>query len=196
MSQEVEFFFDFGSPYTYLAVTQLGRLTEKTGAEIKWKPFLLGAVFKGSGNQSPAAVRPKIMHLMVDLQRWVKLYGVSFKMPSAFPINTITALRMALAAAEKDSVARFSGRVFRAYWEENTDISKDEILVGLAADEGLDGEALLARTKDQEIKDQLKANTDDAIKRGAFGAPTFFVGKEMFWGNDRLTMLERHLLGK
>ena len=193
MSREVEFFFDYVSPYTYLASTQLGGLSERAGVTFRWRPFVLGGVFQATGNSAPMNVKAKGAHLFTDLERWAKCYGVPLNVPTAFPMKTITSMRMALAADEQGAIVPFSERVFKAYWADNMDISNNDVMLGLAAEAGLDGQKLLARANEQEIKDRLRENTDEAVRRGAFGAPTLFVDNEMFFGNDRLMLLEKFL---
>jgi 2-hydroxychromene-2-carboxylate isomerase len=189
----VEFFWDPVSPYTYLASTQIEALAARSSARLVWKPFLIGKVFEATGNRAPITVPAKGAHLLVDLQRWARHYGVPLTMPKTFPMSTVLALRCAVAAAEQYEAAPFARALMRAYWAEGLDISLPETLAALAAKAGMDGEALLARAGEQPIKDLLRANTEEAARRGAFGAPTFFVGTEMFWGNDRLRLLEDHL---
>ncbi len=195
MSDTLEFFFDVGSPYSYLAATQIDDLIEDTDADVVWKPFLLGGVFKMTGNEMPAAVRAKASYMLRDLHRWAEHYDVPFVMNSRFPVNTLQAQRALVAADERQpgSVAPFARALFDAAWAEDRDIS-DGAEIALIADAcGLDGEAVVGDTADDRIKDQLKSLTSEAVDRGAFGAPTFFVGDEMFWGNDRMQFVERVL---
>lgn len=193
---KIEFYYDFASPYSFLAATKIEEVAGRCQAETVWKPFGLGFVFKETGNHMPASVQAKASYMFKDLARWAEFYNEPFKMPSIFPINTIMALRATLAVDDPAKVKELSLAIFRAYWAEGKDISKPEVVAQIADGAGLDGQALTAATGDQKIKDRLRDNTADAIKRGAFGAPTIFVGDEMFWGNDRLEMLEYHLKGK
>ncbi|MDR3419474.1 MAG: 2-hydroxychromene-2-carboxylate isomerase [Nevskia sp.] len=194
--QTVEFFWDPASPYTYLASTQIEALTARAGARLEWKPFLLGKVFEATGNRMPAAVPAKGKHLFIDVQRWAQHYGVPVNMPKIFPLNSVLALRAAVAAATHGKAAEFAKAAMKAYWADGLDVSQPDAVATVAAVVGLDGAALLAQTQEQPVKDQLRANTDEAVKRGAFGAPTFFVGERLFWGNDRLVLLEEYLCGK
>ncbi len=194
----IEFFWDAVSPYSYLASTRIDALAERTGATIAWRPFLLGGVFEATGNPGNRASfgnPAKLRFMMADLKLWARSYGVPLTQPQPFPTNSMLAGRAALAApAEK--LVDFSRRVIRAYWGEGRDVSKPEEIVRVATDVGLDGAALIERTQDPAIKDQLRKNTEEAVQRGAFGAPTFFVGQQMFWGNDRLPLLEEFITGK
>jgi 2-hydroxychromene-2-carboxylate isomerase len=196
MERNIEFFWDAASPYTYLASTQIEALAQRTGATVVWKPFLLGKVFEATGNRMPAAIPAKGKHLFQDVQRWGEHYGVPVGFPKVFPINSVAALRCGIAASAKGQCAGFAKAVMRAYWAEGQDISQPEVLSAVAAALGLDGTALVAQTQEPAVKDALRANTEEAVKRGAFGAPTFFVGERMFWGNDRLVLLEEFLSGR
>ena len=189
----IEFFWDPASPYTWLAATQIGALATRTGATVSWRPMVLGKVFEATGNRAPATVAAKAKHLFKDLGRWAALYGQPLNFPQVFPVNSIAALRMACAANEAGDGGRFALAVMRAYWVDGVDIGKPDALVAAMTAAGFDGAALFEASQQQPIKDLLRANTDEAIKRGAFGAPTFFVGTEMFWGNDRLVLLENCL---
>ena len=195
MNKTIEFFWDAASSYTYLASTQIEALAQRCGAQLVWKPFLLGKVFEATGNRPPISVAAKGKHLLQDMQRWAGHYGIPFHFPKVFPVNSVAALRAAcsLPAAQH---ALWAKAVLRHYWAMDEDISQPDVLKAIASELKLDGEKLLAATQDQAIKDRLCANTDEAVKRGVFGAPAFFVGEQMFWGNDRLLLLEEFLNGK
>ena len=192
----IEFFWDASSPYTYLAATQIGPLAARVGVAVTWRPFLLGKVFEATGNRMPAAVPAKAKHLFRDVQRWAQHYGVPVAFPKVFPVHSVLALRAGLAAAAQGKGAEFAQAIMKAYWADGADIGQPETVSTVAAAVGLDGAALLLQTQEPSIKDQLRANTEEAVKRGAFGAPTFFVGEQMFWGNDRLVLLDEFLSGK
>lgn len=195
MPQTIEFFWDPASPYTYLAATQIEAVARRCGAELVWKPFLLGKVFEATGNRPPVTVPAKGKHLFQDLRRWARHYGVKFWFPKLFPINSVLPQRVACAVPQERH-ADWAKAVMTLYWTEGADIGQPEVLKQVAAALGLDGEALLAAAQDPAVKDKLRANTDEAVRRGVFGAPTFFVGEQMFWGNDRLVLLEDFLTGK
>jgi 2-hydroxychromene-2-carboxylate isomerase len=190
---QVEFFYDFSSPYSYLASTQMEGLEKRTGAAVIWRPFALGFVFKETGNAMTASIPAKGKYMIADLKRWAEFYGIPLQWPSVFPLKSTPALRAALAAEELGKLRELSRAFFHTYWVENQDPTQPEKIKELAGKLGLPAEKILARAEEQEIKDKLRANTAEAIQRGAFGAPTFFVGEEMFWGNDRIEMLERYL---
>lgn len=194
---KLEVFWDAGSPYTYLAITQLDALAKKTGAEIELKPFLLGGVFKAAGNTMPAAVPAKAMYLMEDLKRWRDHYGVSMRIPPdevVFPLNTLLPMRVAVAAKRAGKGDEYCRAVFDAYWRDGHDISQPAEVERICAAVGLDGKAMIEAASSAEVKDDLRKYTDDAVSRGAFGAPAMFIGNELYWGNDRLHFIERRLL--
>ncbi|MGB5245327.1 MAG: 2-hydroxychromene-2-carboxylate isomerase [Woeseia sp.] len=192
MSRRVEFFYDYVSSYSYLANSQLATLG---AAEVVYRPFFLGGIMKATGNTPPATVPARGKYLVKDLERWAARYGIAFRMNPAFPQNTLGALRLALAAQQAGGFQALHQRLFNAMWAEQRDLADPAVLLKIANDAGLDAEGLLQASSSQEVKDLLKANTDEAVQRGAFGAPTFFVGGEMFFGNDRLEFVREALAG-
>ncbi|MCP4003460.1 MAG: 2-hydroxychromene-2-carboxylate isomerase [bacterium] len=193
MSPRIEFFFDYGSPYSYLADTQLADLCERTGAAIKYRPMLLGGVFKATGNQSPAmeTVQNKLRYFGAETRRWVEHYGVPFNSNPNFPINTLLAMRTCVAAQHEGVFQEFHGAVYPAFWVDGQNMGDPEVIAGVLDRAGLDAKRLLERSSEAEIKNELRSNTEEAVERGAFGAPTFFVGDEMFFGADRLMFVEK-----
>ena len=188
MTKSVDFYFDFGSPAAYLAYTQLSRLTSDTGATVVMKPILLGGIFQASGNRPPASVPLKGSYLFKDMSRFARRYGVPLNMNPFFPIITTTLMRMDLGLHLRNdpSLKHFRDTVFQAIWVDERNLN-DPVTVGAVLTEaGFDPTALLALASEQTIKDELKTVTLAAVERGVFGAPTFFVGNEMFWGQDRL----------
>lgn len=195
MPKNVEFLFDVGSPYTYLAYRHLPRLAEAAGAEIVWTPVLLGGIFQATGNRSPAETPAKRAHLESDLQRWARAYGTHYAPNPHFPINTLVLMRGAVALQMHDPAAfdRYLAVVFEGMFGHPQNLGDPQVLGPVLAGAGIDAAALLALTQTPEVKDRLKANTEHAVARGAFGAPTFFVGEEMFWGQDRLHFVQEAL---
>jgi 2-hydroxychromene-2-carboxylate isomerase len=189
----VDFYFDLSSPYSHLASTQVAGLHERTGAEVRWRPVVVSAIFKAAQNTMPAASPPKASYMFDDLKRWATRYGVPFRFSPRFPINAMKAHRMICAAelghgqAEAGTLGR---RLFEAVWVDDLDITDGAELVRLADGCGLPGAALAAATETQPVKDRLRANTDEAIARGAFGVPAFVHDGVLYWGNDRLDFLE------
>jgi 2-hydroxychromene-2-carboxylate isomerase len=197
MTKTVEFYFDFGSPAAYLAATQLPHVCADTGAELVWKPMLLGGVFQATGNHSPAEIKPKGPYMNIDLKRFAKRYGVPFVHNPHFPINTLLLMRGATGMQMKEPAnasARMSMRsTTRCGWTRSN--LNDPATVGARACKmrASTPAALLALAGAQETKDRLKAVTQEAVERGVFGAPTMFVGDQMFWGQDRLDFVREAL---
>ena len=192
----VEYFFDYVSPFAYLADTQLPALAQRTGAEIVHRPFFLGGVMQATKNSPPITVPSKGRYMFVEIQRWAKRYGVPANPNPHFPVNTLTAMRVAVAALGEPRFGDLHRALFRAVWVDGQNLADEAVLEATVAAAGLDAAALLARARQQEVKDALRRNTEEAVERGAFGAPTFFVGEEMFWGNDRLDFVEAALGGQ
>lgn len=198
MSREIEFFFDVGSSYSYLAATQMQGLATRTGVPVRWRPFLLGGVFKATGNDLPIRLPAKAKWMLGDMMLWAKHYGIPFKVPKPFPTVTLRPQR-ALAAAERIApgcVPAFALALFTSYWAEQQDVTTDATIGPAATSAGLNASAILNAIDASETKDQLRATTDEAVKRGAFGAPAMFVGDALFWGNDRIPLLEAYLGGR
>ncbi|MCP1650313.1 2-hydroxychromene-2-carboxylate isomerase [Pseudomonas nitroreducens] len=195
MSKSVEFYFDFGSPTSYLAYTQLPGICAETGAELVYRPVLLGGVFQATGNASPIAVPAKGRYTLIDMTRFARRYGVPMKMNPHFPINTLTLMRAATGVQlrQPERFEALLACVFKGMWVDALNLGDPAVLGPLLAEAGFDPQALLALTAEQAVKDALKANTEAAIKRGMFGAPTFFVGNEMFFGQDRLDFVREAL---
>ena len=195
MAKTVDFYFDFGSPAAYLAYTQLPKLAAETGATVVMKPMLLGGVFQATGNRPPISVPLKGSYLFQDMNRYAKRYGVPLKLNPHFPINTITLMRAA-SGLQLNSDARFDlycATIFKAIWVDSKNMNDLAIVGSVLHDAGFDGAAMLALSSLQEVKDLLKTQTQAAVERGIFGAPTFFVGDEMFWGQDRLDFVREAL---
>jgi 2-hydroxychromene-2-carboxylate isomerase len=195
MSKTVEYYFDFGSPAAYLASTQLNALESATGATVVWRPMLLGGVFVATGNHSPASVPAKGKYIFRDFARFAKRYGVPLKVNPFFPINTITLMRIAvgLQMREDPRFLDYCTAMFRAIWVDAQNMNDPTTVATVLQASGLDAAAMLALASEQSVKDKLKADTEAAVARGIFGAPTFFVGDQMFWGQDRLDFVREAL---
>jgi len=195
MARTLEFYFDYGSPYSYLADTQVEAIARRTGAVLARRPMLLGGVFKATGNHSPAELPQKSAWSGFDMPLWARHYGVPFQRNPFFPVNTLALMRGA-AAAEIDGVfERYHPAVFRAMWVDGRNLNDIKEVAAVLAAAGLDAQKFGNRIQDQDVKDRLKATTDDAVARGVFGAPTSFVDGQMFFGNDRLPFVELALKG-
>ena len=190
-----EFWYDFGSTATYLAWTQLPALEAATGAKAVWKPMLLGAVFQAAGNQSPANIPAKGKYIFADFARFAKRYGVTLNRNPYFPINTLLLMRIAVVLQMKGD-ARFPDychAVFNSIWVESLNMTDPVVAAEVMRRAGFDAQALIALASEQSTKDALKAATQAAVDRGVFGAPTFFVGDQMFWGQDRMDFVKEAL---
>ncbi|MGH7891090.1 MAG: 2-hydroxychromene-2-carboxylate isomerase [Thermodesulfobacteriota bacterium] len=196
MGKKVEFYYDFSSPYTYIASTRIEKICEDNGAGLEWKPFLLGGLFNDTGVKPAIEINNKFAYIKLDTQDSARHYGAEFKFPAIFPLNSVKSMRGAFAASEKGKLAEYNHEMFRLYWTEGRDLSKDDVLKEAVAGAGLDPEWFIARIAEQDIKDRLREETSKAAARGAFGAPTIFIGEKMFWGNDRLDYADNFLKGK
>jgi len=195
MPTPVEVYIDFTSPYSYLLSEQIEALATKYGRSVKYKPTLLGVVFKVSGMGPLTEVPLKGDYSRRDFARSARYANVKFQMPDAFPVSSVNAARALLWLQSSGSAksVSFVHQVFRAYFVQNRNISEVAVLGEIAEELGIDPKALVAATQDPAIKDKLKAAVDESIARGVFGAPFVFVDGEPFWGNDRLPQIERWL---
>ena len=197
MSKTVDFYFDFGSPAAYLAYTQLPKLSADTGATVQWKPMLLGGVFQSTGNHSPITVLAKGKYVFKDFARFAQRYGVPLNHNPFFPINTITLMRAATGLQMRNDprFGEFAEAMFHSIWVESKNMNDPATVGAVWQAAGFDATAMLALCGEQAVKDQLKGDTQAAVERGIFGAPTFFVGDKMFWGQDRLDFVREALSG-
>jgi 2-hydroxychromene-2-carboxylate isomerase len=190
-----EFWFDFGSTASYLAWTQLPALEAETGATAVLKPMLLGGVFQATGNQSPANIPAKGKYLFVDFDRFAERYGVPFKVNPNFPINTLLLMRGAIVLQMKSDprLREYCNAMFKAIWVDSLNMNDPATAAQALSRAGFDAQALVAAAGEQTTKDALKAATQKAVDRGVFGAPTFFVGDQMYWGQDRMDFVREAL---
>ena len=193
----IDFYFDCSSPWTYLGFTGIHEIAERYGATINWKPILVGGIFNAVNQsvyeQRANPVPVKARYYQKDLADWADYYGVKIGMPPVFPVNAVKCMRGALVALDEGCLVPYARAVFEAYWGDLKDISQDEVLTAICDEVGLDSSSFLARIAEDAIKARLRANTDELIERGGFGSPTIFVGTSMFFGNDRLPLVERAL---
>jgi 2-hydroxychromene-2-carboxylate isomerase len=194
MKKEVEFLFDYGSPFSYLASLQIEGFARGNDAIVVYTPMLLGAVLKATGNVSPMTVPAKGKYMGTELRRWAVRYGVPFK-PNPYPFlsNTLRLMRGAVAAQKIGFFPLYHRAVYRAVWAEAQDLGDDAILRRVLDQVGVPATELMATAERPDVKDDLRHNTDRAVERGVFGAPTFFVGNQMFWGNDRFDFVQEAL---
>ncbi len=193
-SKSVEIYYDVVCPYAYLGSTQIASVAARAGAEVVWKPFLLGGVLKALGNLDPneAMSEAKKRHNFLDMRRWAAFFEVPLSIPEAHPRRTVLAMRALLAAGVEARVPA-TRALFESYWVRGEDVTDPSVVAEALGRAGVDGDACVARASDDAIKMELRTRTDEALARGVFGAPTFFVGDEMFWGQDRLGFVERAL---
>ncbi len=196
MARTLEFYFDYGSPYSYLADTQVEAIAQRAGAALVRKPMLLGGVFKATGNHSPAELPQKSAWSAFDMPMWARHYGVPFQRNPFFPVNTLALMRGAAAAQIDGSFERYHPAVFKAMWIEGRNLNDMKEVAAVLTAAGLDAGIFGARIQDQDVKDRLKTTTEEAVARGVFGAPTCFVDNMMFFGNDRLPFVEMALKGE
>jgi 2-hydroxychromene-2-carboxylate isomerase len=194
-NKQVEFYFDVGSPAAYLAWTQLPRIAQEAGGSVDYRPFLLGGVFQATGNKSPMEVAAKGRYMVDDLRRHAQRYGVPFQQNPHFPINTLTLMRGALGLQmrEPQKMLPYVDAVFRAIWVEQRNMNDAVTVSAVLKQAGFDAQQLVALTTDAQVKERLKAVTQEAVGRGVFGAPTFFVDGRMYWGQDRLDFVREAL---
>ncbi len=198
MERQVDFYFDVVSPYSYLAFGRVERICREAGAELVLRPMLLGAVHNAVGITAPIEVRSKASYQLRDIQRWAEYYGLPMRFPEPFPFRTLKTMRAAVAGEDLEPFVR---EAFALYWEEGgapkglEEADEDEPVREVARRIGRDPEEVLEKAASGEAKEALKGATAEALERGVFGAPAFFVGDEMFWGNDRLHFVEAALKG-
>lgn len=193
MARKLEFFFDVVSPTAYLAWTQLPGLVERTGAELVYRPFFLGGVMAATGNRPPGTVEAKGKWMNADLARFAARYNTPFVRNPTFPMNTLPIMRAAMTWKDREDFEAFLAAVFMAAWADQKAIAEEDVLTAVLEGGRLDANAFWSAAKDPANKEALKANTEEAVARGVFGAPTFFVGGEMHFGQDRLDFVEEAL---
>ena len=198
MTPKVEFHFDFGSPNAYFCHKVIPGIEQRTGVKFAYVPILLGGVFKLTNNQPPMVafkgVKGKQEYQRLEIVRFIKKHGLTaFKMNPNFPVNTVQIMRGAVAAEADGQLPRYVDAVFRGMWEEGRKMDDPEVIRAALDAAGLDGARTLARIQDQEVKDKLLKNTESSVARGTFGAPTFFVGEEIYFGKDRLRDVEEEI---
>ena len=184
----MDFFYEFASTYSYVAALRIAPLAEAAGVTVRWRPFLLGPIFKAQGwDTSPFNLYPaKGRYMVRDCERLCAERGLAFRLPQPFPQNSLLAARVALAALEEGFGEELSRRIYLAEFAEGRPIAAPEVMAGIIDALGHDGAATLARAQTDPIKTKLRASTEEAQALGIFGAPSFVAGGELFWGNDRL----------
>ena len=193
MVKNIDFYFDFGSPTAYLAFTQLQLIEKRSGANLVFHPILLGGIFKATGNSPPAAIPAKGKYMMRDLQRYAEKYQVPYERNPFFPVNTLSLMRGAVSYQNNGDFERYVNVIFHNMWVEPKNLNDEDVLKKMLIENNFEYNDFLKRTSDQRIKDQLISNTEKVVQKGAFGAPTIFIGEEMFFGQDRMAFFEEYI---
>ena len=198
IKRKLEFFFDCSSPWTYLAFKEIEKLCSRLNLELIWKPILVGGIFNTinpsvyESRSNP--VKPKATYSQKDLKDWSLIRGITVNWPDVFPVNSVKAMRGVFFALERNKVSEYVESVFYSYWTNNLDISLDEVLVKIIEELGWSSEEFISFINLESTKEALKLNTEELAQRGGFGSPTMFVDNEnMFFGNDRLNLIEELL---
>jgi 2-hydroxychromene-2-carboxylate isomerase len=194
MASAIEFYFDFSSPYSYIASEQIESLAARTGRGLQWRPILLGAVFKASGGAPLTEVYgPKARYSVRDFARSAAFVGVPYRHPTVFPIGAVAASRAVLwlQREQASKAVPYIHAVFRAFFVDDRNVGDSTVALDVAQSLGIDAARLAAGVQEDAIKNSLRVEVEQAIARGVFGAPTIFVDGEMFWGHDRFDQVER-----
>ena len=194
MTKTVEFFYDFTSPTAYLAWAKLPAIIERTGAKLVYRPIFLGGVMQATGNRPPITVPQKGKWMADDMQRWAKKHGTPYAMNPHFPMLTLMVQRAAQEWVTRPDFEKYVAAIFNAAWRDSKNIADKAVLTEVLTTAGFSPEEFFAAAENPANKEKLKANTDEAVARGVFGAPTFFVGDEMHFGQDRLDFVEDALM--
>ena len=188
MDKQIDFYFDVSSPYTYVASKLIEEVAQRCNSELHWEPFLLGGIFKAVGTMNAPGLTPaKKPYMLKDLKRLAEYYKFTLKMPADFPVRTVLAMRV-LSSLTLEKIPPAAHKLFNAYWVDNLDIADPAVVSELI------GQEAVKRAGFHEVKDSLFKTTEEAVQRGAFGAPAFFVEDEMFFGHDRMHLLEQYLM--
>jgi len=196
---EVTFHMDFASPNCYLSHELIPAIEERTGTKVEYFPVLLGGLFKLTNNQAPFVtygnVKNKPDYLRLEMQRFIRDHKLDkFKMNQHFPINTVKVMRGAIVAEKEGFLLKYVDTIMNAMWENNHNVADTDILTDVLAADGLDAAHIMARIQDQDVKDQLIANTERSVSMGVFGCPSFFVGDELFFGKENLRAVEEEII--
>lgn len=193
MPKTVEFFYDFTSPTAYLAWTRLPAIAQRTGARIIYRPMFLGGVMQTTGNRPPGTLPQKAKWMAADLQRWAKRFNTPYQPNPHFPMMTLMVQRVASEWVNRPDFDRYLAAIFNAAWRDQKNIADKAVLAEVLTQAGFSPVEFFAAAENPSNKEKLKATTDEAVERGVFGAPTFFIGEEMHFGQDRLDFVEESL---
>ena len=200
LARKLDFYFDCSSPWTYLAFHAVQPLAKEAAAEIVWKPILVGGVFNAVNQtvyENRARLNPlKQSYSQKDMQDWARLYGLAIRFPpTVFPVNSVKCMRGAFVALAEGKLIPYATAAFEAYWGNDRDLARKDVLADIAERAGIEREHFFAGIETAACKAQLRANTDELIARGGFGSPTIFVGNDMYFGNDRMPLVKAALEG-
>jgi 2-hydroxychromene-2-carboxylate isomerase len=199
--KSVQFLFDFGSPNAYLAHKVIPQIETRTGAEFEYVPILLGGVFKLTGNKPPmiafGEVKGKLAYEQRETERFIRRHDITqYRFNPHFPVNTLSLMRMAVAAQGKGTLMPYVDAAFHHMWERPKKMDDPEVIRAALLESGLDADGLIAAAQTAEVKQRLTANTEEAVSHGVFGSPSFLVGGELFFGKDRLRDVEDEIAGR
>ena len=186
MTKELEFYFDFSSPYSFLAYKQIKKIEKENFIEIKYMPIFLGGLFNLAGNKANIDIPLKAKYMIKDCKLWAEKYNIDFKFNNYFPIKTLNLMRCTLIAEKKKFEQIFIDKIFDAIWKHGMDLNDNTILEKLLKNLDLNPKTFLTEASDPKIKDELKKRTSEAFEKGIFGAPTFLINNKIFWGQDRI----------
>jgi len=198
MTKTVDFILDFASPNAYFAYKVLPDIAKRQEAKINYRLCLLGGIFKATGNQAPviafSKIKGKLDYQMLEIRRFIQKHDLqNFRMNQHFPVNSLILMRAAIAAERDGRLEDYIALAMKSMWEDDQQMDDPEVFKAVMTKGGFDGPALLGATQEADIKEQLAKNTAAAVEQGVFGIPTFFVGKEMYFGKDRLRDVEEAL---
>lgn len=189
----VEFYYDFASPTAFLGYHRIRKLTERYDFNLIYKPILLGALHKAAGNTPPGLVPAKGVYMLADMERFSKLYDIPLEFNPHFPVNCIKSLRGAIVMEGNEQEEQYREAIYNAVWQDQKNIAEEEVFTEVLDAAGIDSAPILLGVVEESVKQKLKDNTEEAVNRGAFGAPTFFIDEQMFFGQDRLDFVEKLL---
>lgn len=193
MSKKADFYFDYGSPTSYLAYMQMPGVVERTGAKITYKPILLGGILQATNNASPMDIAAKRKWMLNDIQYFAKRYDVEFAFNPHFPINTLNLMRGAIYAQKENFLIPYSDAIYKAMWVDGKNMTDPAVIKQVLTEAGVDAEKLFAATQDPSVKEALKHETQAAVDLGLFGAPALVIGDMLFFGQDRIPYAEEAL---
>lgn len=186
MIKPFEFYFDFVSPYSFLAHKEIGKIEKINAVKIKYMPILLGGLHNLAGIKAPGFIPIKAKYMIRDCKLWAEKYNITFKFNNYFPIKTLDLMRCVLVAEKENFSQNFINKVFDAIWKDGLNLNDNIIVEKLLKNLDINPKTFLMESTDPKIKDELKKRTDDAYKKGIFGVPSFIVNNKLFWGQDRL----------